>query len=161
MIDGWRGRRRGRSRGRETECFHLVGNPVRLPPPDGTHWSPSPTPQPAVSAASSDCERVKARERERRRLPVCVCVRVCGMSQQWMSLRQTDTISPTSPHQRCPGYKGHIPGAACKTTPCVEETAGGGCSRAELRLDTGRMEQSVNCQFNSRRKKKTHTNNQN
>lgn len=41
-----RGRRRRRSR--EAECFHLVGNPVRLPPPDGTHWPSSPTPQPGV-----------------------------------------------------------------------------------------------------------------
>lgn len=90
-MDGG-GRRKRRSRGRETECFHLAANPVRLPPPDGTHRPPSPTPPPAASAASSECGRVKAcitgRQKERGDSRLSVCARPCEMSQQWMSLRQ-------------------------------------------------------------------------
>lgn len=69
VNDRWQ---RGRSRGTETERFHLAGNLVRLLLPDGTRWSPSPTPQPAFSAASSEFER--HRESEQTTACVCVCV---------------------------------------------------------------------------------------
>lgn len=159
-MDGG-GRRKRRSRGRETECFHLVANPVRLPPPDGTHRPPSPTPPPAASAASSECGRVKAcitgRQRERgdSRRSVCVCV--CEMSQQWMSLRQPPQplrLPSRSPSQRYPGHEGAHPGCSVQDDPLRGRDSWWRLQPAELRLDTGRTKQSVNCQINSRRKRK-------
>lgn len=163
MIDGWRGRRRGRSRGRETECFHLVGNPVRLPPPDGTHWSPSPTPQPAVSAASSDCERVKAREREREETLACVCVCPCLWDESAVDEPQTDRHDPphlTSP--ALPRVQGAHPGCSVQDDPLR-----GGDSWWRLqpsRAAIGHREDGAECKLSiqfKEKKKNAHTNNQN
>lgn len=141
MIDGWsRGRRRRRSRGsREAECFHLVGNPVRLPPPDGTHWPPSPTPQPAVSAASQEWKR------EREETLACVCV----WDESAVDEAQTDPTPLTS--TELPSIQGAHPGCSVQDDPPCGGDSWWRLQPAELRLDAVRKEQSVNCQFISRK----------
>ncbi|KAJ4940780.1 hypothetical protein JOQ06_027072, partial [Pogonophryne albipinna] len=61
-------------------------------------------------------------EREGRHLPVCVC----EMSQQWMSLTQTD---PSLTSEALPRVQGAHPGCSVQDDPLCAETAGGGCSQ--------------------------------
>lgn len=92
-----RPRKRGRGRKGETGCFHLVDNPVRLPLPGGTHWSP---PQHVVST--------------RRHLS--------GWDDSAEDQPQTGRHNPPTPsltshHQCCPGHKRHIPVQRARRPP--------------------------------------------
>lgn len=86
--------------------------------------------------------RARVTLREGRETPAPVCVFTTVRDESAVDESQTDKQTlPLHLGGAAQGTRGHIPGAACKTTPCAEETAGGGCSQRSRHWTRGRSRQ--------------------
>lgn len=120
-----------------------------------------------LGVAGSESEHYRQTRREGRETPasvsVCVCVCATVRDESAVDESQTDK-QPLLPHLggAAQGTRGHIPGAACKTTPCAQETAGGGCSQPSRHWTRGwsRQQRKLSNQFQGgkeRERKKKNT----
>lgn len=126
----------------------------RLTAPTGRHPRLLSLPSPLPLQSARECKRETQTDRLAS-VRVCVCVMMGWVSSGWAPDRQTDT-APTPSPPSLPRVQGAHPGCSVQDDPLCGGDSWWRLQPAELWLDTGRMERSVNCQFNSRRKS-THT----